>query len=167
MRRKLLVSVVVALMSFVFSILSVQSVKAESVTSGSYVEVDTSKAELYNSLGRRLDIYEPKNSDWYLGKTIEISGKDFYQVATDEYLSEEDSYVYHNRPEIVTVTDDSDVPVYNSKLVESTSVALAPGTSWYSDRVIYAAGGMPFVRVATDEYIGMWYVVQQKFVQRI
>ncbi|WP_025086404.1 hypothetical protein [Companilactobacillus paralimentarius] len=54
MRRKLLVSVVVALMSFVFSILSVQSVKAESVTSGSYVEVDTSKAELYNSLGRRL-----------------------------------------------------------------------------------------------------------------
>lgn len=167
MRRKLLVSVVVALMSFVFSILSVQSVKAESVTSGSYVEVDTSKAELYNSLGRRLDIYEPKNSDWYLGKIIEISGKDFYQVATDEYLSEEDSYVYHNRPEIVTVTDDSDVPVYNSKLVESTSVALAPGTSWYSDRVIYAASGMLFVRVATDEYIGMWYVVQQKFVQRI
>lgn len=167
MRRKVLVGIVAALMSFAFSILSIQSVKAESITSGSYVEVDTSKAELYNSFGRKLGIYEPKKSDWYLGKTIEISGKDFYQVATDEYLSEDDSYVYHNRPEVITLTEDSDVPVYNSKLVESTSAALAPGTSWYSDRVIYASGGMPFVRVATDEYVGMWYVVQQKFVQRI
>ncbi|KRK82527.1 hypothetical protein FC78_GL002537 [Companilactobacillus bobalius DSM 19674] len=160
-------AVLVALMSFTFSILSLQSVKAESVTNGSYVEVDVNKAELYNSLGRKLGVYEPKNSDWYLGKTIEISGKDFYQVATDEYLSENDSYVYHNRPEVITLTKDSDVPVYNSKLVESTSVTLAPGTSWYSDRVIYASGGMPFVRVATDEYVGMWYVVQQKFVQRV
>ena len=167
MKRKVIVAVLVALMSFTFSILSLQSVKAESVTNGSYVEVDANKAELYNSLGRKLGVYEPKNSDWYLGKTIEISGKDFYQVATDEYLSETDSYVYHNRPEVITLTKDSDVPVYNSKLVESTSVALAPGSSWYSDRVIYASGGMPFVRVATDEYVGMWYVVQQKFVQRI
>lgn len=167
MRRKVIVAFLVALMSFTFSILSVQSVKAESVTKGSYVEVYAKKAELYSSSGRRLGIYEPKNSDWYLGNTIKISGKDFYQVATDEYLSSDDSYVYHNRPEIITVSNDGDVPVYNSKLVESTEVALGPGTSWYSDRIIYASGGMPFVRVATDEYVGMWYVVQQKFTQRL
>lgn len=86
MRRKVIVTFLVTLMSFAFFISFTQSVKATSLNSGNYVEMDVNKAELYNSLGRSLDAYELKNSDWQLGKTITISGRDFYQVATDEYL---------------------------------------------------------------------------------
>lgn len=162
-----MVTLLVALLGLTFSILSVHSVKAESVTSGNFVEVDVRSAQLYNSFGLSLGKSEPKGSDWYLGKTVTVNGNDYYQVATNEFLSSNDSFVYRNRPEVIKVSsDDGDVPVYNHNLVESTKVALAPNTSWYSDRVITTSEGMPFVRVATNEYVGMWYVIQQQFTEK-
>lgn len=165
MKRSTLVTFLVILLGC-FSTLSVHSVKAESINTGKFVEVSVSSAKLYNSTGRALGKTEPKDSEWFLGKTININGKNFYQVATDEYLSSSDSFTYQNRPEVIKVSSNGDVPVYNHDFVESTNVALAPGTSWYSDRVITTPEGMPFVRVATNEYVGMWYVVQQKFTQK-
>jgi len=166
MKRKVIVTFLVALLGVSFSFLPIQSVKAESVTSGYYVDVSDRSAELYNSTGHALDKTEPKNSDWYLGRTIDLKGTDFYQIATNEYLDSDSSYVYRNRPEVIRVSTSGDVPVYNHNFVESSNVALAPGTYWYSDRVITTADGMPFVRVATDEYVGMWYVIQQSFTEK-
>ncbi|APU72038.1 hypothetical protein LCR01_07030 [Companilactobacillus crustorum] len=166
MRRKVMVVVFVILLGIGFSFLPSQSVKAESVSSGHFVDVSSRSAELYDSSGSSLDKTEPKNSDWYLGKTITIKGIDYYQIGTNDYLSSKDSYVYRNRPEVIRVSTDGDVSVYDHNFVESSKVALAPGTYWYSDRVITTAGGMPFVRVATDEYVGMWDVIQQSFTSR-
>ncbi len=149
-----------------FSFLPIQSVKAESVTSGYYVDVSAHSAEMYNSAGVALGKSEPENSCWYLGRTATIDGKDYYQIGTDEYLSSSDSYMYRDRPEVIRVETDEDVPVYNHSFVESSNVALAPGTYWYSDRVITTQDGMPFVRVSTDEYVGMWNVIQQSFTER-
>jgi len=166
MKRKLIVTFLVALLGLTFSFLPIQSVKAESVTSGYFVDVSSRSAELYNSSGDKLGESEPENSDWYLGRTVTINGTDYYQIGADEYLSSKDSYMYRDRPEVIKVTPDEDVPVYNHNFVESSNVALAPDTSWYSDRVISTPDGMPFVRVATDEYVGMWYVVQQSFTEK-
>ncbi|KRO00436.1 SLAP domain-containing protein [Companilactobacillus kimchiensis] len=166
MKRKILVVFLTILLGIGFSFLPTQSVKAESVTSGYFVDVSARSAELYNSSGKALGKSEPENSDWYLGETLDIKGTDYYQVSGDEFLSSNDSYMYRDRPEVIKVTTDADVPVYNHKFVESSEVALAPGTYWYSDRVITTPDGMPFVRVATDEYVGMWYVIQQSFTER-
>lgn len=166
MRKKLLIAFFSILLSIGFSFLSVQRVKAESVSSGHFVEVSTKTAELYNYTGKDLYQSEPKKSDWILGQTIDLKGIDYYQVGKDEYLSSKDSYPYRNRPEVIRVSKDSNVSVYDHNFVESSDVALAPGTYWYSDRIITTSDGMPFARVATDEYVGMWDVIQQSFTQR-
>lgn len=165
-RRKIVVIFFAALLGLCFSFLPIQSVKAESVTSGYFVEVSARSAELYNSSGHALGKSEPEYSKWYLGRTIDINGTDYYRIGSDEYLSSNDSYMYRDRPEVIRVSTSGDVPVYNNKFVESSNVALAPGTYWYSDRVICTPDGMPYVRVATDEYVGMWYVIQQSFTER-
>ncbi|WP_119327059.1 SLAP domain-containing protein [Companilactobacillus musae] len=167
MRRKVIVAIFAIVLGIGFSFLPTETVKAESVTSGYYVDVSSSSAKVYNVDGEYLDKTESENSDWYLGRTIDIKGTDYYQIATNEYLSSNDSYVYRDRPEVIRVDTDGDIPVFNHKFVESSEVALAPGTYWYSDRVITTPDGMPFVRVATDEYVGMWYVIQQSFTSRI
>lgn len=167
MRRKVIVAIFAILLGIGFSFLPTQSAKAESVSSGYYVDVSSSSAKVYNSEGESLGKTESKDSNWYLGRTITVKGTDYYQIATNEYLSSNDSYVYRNRPEVIRVDTSGDIPVYNHKFVESSEVALAPGTYWYSDQVITTPDGMPFVRVATDEYVGMWYVIQQSFTSRI
>lgn len=167
MKRKIIVAFFVILLGLGLSFLPTQSVKAESVTSGYFVDVSAHSAKLYNSSGDTLGKSVSKNSDWYLGKTISIKGKDYFQIASNEYLSSDDSYVYRNRPEVIRVDTGENVPVYNHNFEESDSVALAPGTYWYSDRVIFTPDGMPFVRVSTDEYVGMWDIIQQSFTQRL
>lgn len=167
MKKSIMAALFAIILGVGFSFFPVQSVKAESVTSGYYVDVSAKSAELYNSEGQALGKSFPENSDWYLGRTIDIKGTDYYQVGTDEYLSSNDSYMYRDRPEVIKVaSDEGDIPVYNYKFEQSSDVALAPGTSWYSDRVITTPDGMPFVRVATDEYVGMWQVVQQSFTSK-
>jgi len=166
MRRKVIVAFFTILLGIGFSFLPIQSVKAESVTSGYFVDVSAPSAKVYNSSGDSLGKTEPQNSCWYLVRTATINGKDYYQISTNEYLSSSDSYMYRNRPEVIRVETDEDVPVYNHNFVESSNVALAPGTYWRSDRVITTPDGMPFVRVATDEYVGMWNVIQQSFTEK-
>jgi len=166
MKKRGIVVFFIALLSIGFSFLPVQSVKAESVTSGYFVDVSARSAELYNSSGDALGKTEPENSSWYLGRTLDIKGTNYYRIGANEYLSSKDSYMYRDRPEVIKVTSGEDVPVYDHNFVESSKVALAPSTYWYSDRVITTADGMPFVRVSTNEYVGMWDVVQQSFTEK-
>lgn len=165
--KKLVVMFLTLLLGLGFSFLPT-SVKAQSVSSGYFVDVDSSSAELYNSDGDEIGRTVPKNSIWRLGKTISIKNTDYYQVASNEFISSKDGYTYRNRPEVIKVSStDGDVPLFDHNFVQLSNVALAPGTSWYSDRVIFTPDGMPFVRVATDEYVGMWYITEQKFSARI
>ena len=166
MKRNVIVTFLVALLGLSFSFMPVQGVKAASVTSGYFVDVSARSAELYSSTGRDLKKSEPMNSKWYLGRSIDLKGTDYYQIATNEYLSSSDSYLYRNSREVIKVSSDGNIPVYDHNFVESSKVALAPGTSWYSDQVISTPEGMPFVRVAPNEYVGMWYVVQQSFTEK-
>lgn len=166
--KKLVVMFLTLLLGLSFSFLPATSVKAQSVDSGEFIDIDSTSAELYNSNGEEIGKKVPKGSVWYLGKTISIKNTDYYQVATDEYVSSKDSYVYRNRPEVIKVSStDGDVPLFDHNFVQLSNVALAPGTSWYSDRVIFTPDGMPFVRVATDEYVGMWYIMEQKFSAKL
>lgn len=102
MRRKVMVVVFVILLGIGFSFLPSQSVKAESVSSGHFVDVSSRSAEL-------------------------------------------------------------NVNVYDHNLVQRTDVSIAPNSQWATDTVINTSNGMPFLRIAPDEYVAMYDVVEQSF----
>ncbi|WP_125715059.1 SLAP domain-containing protein [Companilactobacillus kedongensis] len=166
MKRK----TIVALMLIVLLTLSFSSLtnvaKAESVTQPGYdAEVTSSNsATLYNSSGDVLKYGLAHGSDWKVGSTLNINGTNYYEVSTGAYLSSKDSYLYQNRPEIIRDDMDSSTPVYTYNFNQISNVALKPDTYWYSDRVIYS-GSIPYVRVATDEFVCMTDVTQESFTE--
>lgn len=151
-----------------FSSLYCSTVEASSVTEPhNYAEVSSDNAELYDSTGNSIERSLPYGSDWLVGRIL--NGKEstsLYRVGLDEYLSSKDSFLYKKRPEVIEVSDPSGkVPVYNHDFVESSEVALETNTYWYSDTVIYTAAGMPFARVAPDEYVPFYEVISQSFTE--
>ncbi|WP_201307885.1 hypothetical protein [Companilactobacillus farciminis] len=58
---------------------------------------------------------------------------------------------------------DKAVNVYDHNLVQKSDVSLASGTKWATDTVINTSNGMPFLRVAPDQYVAMYDVVEQTF----
>lgn len=149
------------------SSLQYNTVQAESVTGAGYLaEVSSNPGKLYNSSDEYIGRTLPYASKWKVGKVLNVNGSQLFRVGYNEYLSSKDSYRYQLRPEVIEVNDSSgEVDVYNHNFVESTSVALKSNTYWYSDTVIYTSSGMPFVRVATGEYVPMYEIISQSFTE--
>lgn len=168
MKKKTIIVVIVSLLLLGFSSMNYSNVKAESVTSaGYYAEVSADPADLYRSTGSDLSETLPYKSTWKIGHIInESNNTQLYRVGSDEYLNSKQSFLYQKRPEVIGVSDASgQVPVYDHNFVESTEVALKSNTYWYSDTVIYTSSGMPFARVATDEYVPFYEVTSESFTQ--
>ncbi|WP_125762324.1 hypothetical protein [Companilactobacillus hulinensis] len=168
MKKKTIISMILALLLMSFSSLHYNTVQAESVTGAGYLaEVSSNPGKLYNSTGESIGKSLPDKSNWKVGRILDQNdGSELFRVGYDEYLSSKDSYLYQLRPEIIEVEDSSgEVDVYSHSFVESTSVALKSDTYWYSDTVIYTSSGMPFVRVAPNEYVPMYEVISQSFTE--
>ncbi len=146
---------------------AVTDVHAQSITKGSYAEVTEQEAPVYDQNGNKTSIAMQKDSQWQVASTQKIAGNDYFQIAPNEFLSTKDSFGYKKRQMTIKVqsADDSEdtVRVYDHNLKQRTDVSLANGSKWYSDSAIYTSDGMPFVRVATDEYVAMFDVSQQQF----
>lgn len=168
MKKKTIISMVVSLILLGFSSMNYSTVKAESVTqAGYYAEITSDPAQLYSSTGSNLNESLPYKSDWKVGKILDGSDNTkLYLVGGNEYLSSKESYLYQKRPEVIGVADSSGkVPVFNYNFEESSEVALKSNTYWYSDTVIYNSSGMPFARVATNEYVPFYEVDSESFTQ--
>ncbi|MFH5812372.1 SLAP domain-containing protein [Companilactobacillus sp. FL22-1] len=147
---------------------SVTNVSAESVTkAGVFAEVSSDEAQLYDQNGNKTNVALDKNSTWKVAKTQNVNGTDFYQVSTNGYLSAKDGFKYKNRRMTIKVQSldgsDKNVSVYDHNLVERSDVQLSPDSKWATDTVINYSNGVPFVRVAPDEYVAMYDVVEQSF----
>ena len=55
------------------------------------------------------------------------------------------------------------VNVYDHNLVQRNDVQLAADSKWATDTEINYSNGVPFLRVAPDEYVAMYDVVEQSF----
>ncbi|MQS75900.1 hypothetical protein FHL06_05810 [Lactobacillus halodurans] len=142
-------------------------VNAQSVSQGNYAQVSSDEAQLYNQNGDKINVALQKNSTWKAAKTQSINGTDYFQVAPNQFLSSKDGFAYKNRQMTIKVQSldgaDKAVKVYDHNLVQKTDVSLAPNSKWATDTVINTSNGMPFLRVAPDEYVAMYDVVEQQF----
>lgn len=144
---------------------SVTDVNAQSVTKGNYAQVTEQAASVYDQNGNKTNISVDKDSTWKVNKLEKINGNEYFQVAPNQFLSTNDSFAYKKRQMIIKVQssdDNGSVRVYDHNLKQRTDVSLASGTKWYSDSAIYTSQGMPFVRVATDQYVAMFDVTEQQ-----
>lgn len=143
---------------------STTNVSAQSVTKGNYAQV-TDNTTIYDQNGNKTDIALEKDSTWKVNQLVKINGNEYFQVAPNQFLSTNDSFAYKKRQMTIKVqsSDDSPIRVYDHNLKQKTDVSLASGTKWYSDSAIYTSQGMPFLRVATDQYVAMFDVTEQQF----
>jgi len=147
---------------------AVTDVNAQSVTQqGEYAQVSQDVAPVYDQNGAKTNVAVPKDSTWQVAKTQSINGGDYFQVAPNQYLSKKDSFEYKKRQMIIKVQSidgkNDAVRIYDHNLVQRTDVSLASGSKWVTDTAINTSNGMPFVRVAPDQYVAMFDVVEQTF----
>lgn len=120
---------------------SVTNVSAQSVTQkGNYAQVSSDQAPVYDQSGDRTNVSLQKNSTWQVAKTQSINGTDYFQVASNEYLSSKDGFAYKKRPMIIKVQSldgaNESVKVYDHNLVQKKDVSVASGTKWATDTEI-------------------------------
>lgn len=147
---------------------SVTAVNAQSVTQkGNYAQVSTDEAQLYDQNGNKTNIGVSKDSTWQVATTQSINGTDYYQVAPNEFLSTKDSFAYKKRQMVIKVQSidgaDKPVRVFDHNLAQKSDVSISSGTKWVTDTEINTSNGMPFLRIAPDEYVAMYDVVEQSF----
>ncbi|KRK79281.1 SLAP domain-containing protein [Companilactobacillus nodensis] len=113
-----------------------------------------SSERIYDSRGVFTGRYLAVGTSWRLGKTISISGKYYFEVATNEYITGQPAdYPYTPFDGTVRVTSSTTpAPIYTRDGARITGRALAPGSYWHTDREVNLAG-VSYFRVATDEYV--------------
>jgi len=151
---------------------SVTNVNAQSVTQkGNYAQVSSDQAQLYDQNGNKTNVALQKDSTWQVAKTQSINGSDYFQVAPNQFLSKKDSFAYKNRRMTIKIQSidgaDKAVNVYDHNLVQKSDVSIESGSKWATDTVINTSNGMPFLRIAPDEYVAMYDVVEQSFKANI
>ena len=165
--KKSLLFLVCALLGVGGSLATTTDVNAESVSKGNFAQVSSEEAPVYDQNGNATDVALQKDSTWQVAKTQNINGTDYFQVAPNQFLSSKDSFAYKNRRMVIKVQSldgkDKAVNVYDHNLVQKSDVSLASGTKWATDTVINTSNGMPFLRVAPDQYVAMYDVVEQTF----
>lgn len=147
---------------------TVTDVNAQSVTQkGNYAQVSSDQAPLYDQNGTRTNVALQKDSTWQVAKTESINGTKYFQVSPNQFLSSKDSFAYKNRRMIIKVQSidgaDKPVNVYDHNLVQKNNVSIESGSKWATDTEINTSNPVPFLRIAPDEYVAMYDVVEQSF----
>lgn len=115
------------------------------------VRTFNSTVDLVDSSGKEIGRVVSPSSGWKYSKIVTISGDDYYQVATDEFVPVASGIPYTSVPETTSVGITSSTPIYNSQ-GESIGTTLPANTSWRTDS--YATiNGEKMYRVATDEWV--------------
>lgn len=116
-------------------------------------------AAVYSQSGTPIGKTLPYGTNWKIGPQINLTSGTYYQVGIGEYLRAADVRPYQGTIEksisqVITTRSGAPKLLYNSNGQLISGRALAPGTSWYSDR--YCNIGMVgYYRVATDEYVNV------------
>lgn len=118
---------------------------------------DTDGAAVYDASGNPSGRVLPYGSDWKIGYQINLAGGTFYEVGSGEFVSASDVRPYQNTIDykvnkVITTRAGAPARLYNSNGQLIGSRALAPNTSWFTDR-FSDIGREGFYRVATNEYV--------------
>lgn len=94
------------------------------------------------------------NTSWFSDRTTYvINGDKYYRVATNEFVSAKDAYIYQPTNMVVkTHTDSSSKNLYTAKGELITNRSLVADSNWLVDSIVYIEG-IKYYRVATNEFI--------------
>jgi hypothetical protein len=94
------------------------------------------------------------NTSWFSDRiTYVINGEEYYRVATNEFVSAKDAYVYEPTNMVVTTHKDTNATaLYSAKGEYIGSRSLAADSSWLVDSITYI-NGVKYYRVATNEFV--------------
>lgn len=99
------------------------------------------------------DVKLGSNSAWFSDEKKTVDGVTYYRVATDKWAKASDVYVYVAENSIVTTNNNLKyIPLVNAHGDKITNRALAPNTSWKTDRTT-VINGKTYYRVATNEFV--------------
>jgi hypothetical protein len=126
------------------------TITTEQVSQG-IVRTHDQVTQLVNSLGQRIPAELAPNTAWYYNKIVSINGQNYYQVATDEYLSVANSFVFTPETSKTVIDTSSVTPIYNSE-GQKVDASLSAHTNWLTDG-ISTINGVKMYRVATDEWV--------------
>jgi len=124
------------------------SVAFTPVTAKTNVTV-TTKAVLYDSQGNALATSLPSGSSWVTDGCAIINGVKMYRIATDEWVSADNSNTY--QPVSINYRTPAVTALYDSN-GDLISKSLPANSVWKVDRVV-TINGKQYCRVATNEYI--------------
>lgn len=108
-----------------------------------------SASRLYDSKGESLRTILPVGSSWKTDGCAMINGVKMYRVATDEWISANDSKTYE--PVATVYKTVGSTPLYD-ETGKVLARKLPAGTSWEVDQAIMI-NGQKYCRVATNEYV--------------
>ncbi|WP_368791305.1 SLAP domain-containing protein [Companilactobacillus farciminis] len=94
------------------------------------------------------------NTSWFSDRTTYvINGDKYYRVATNEFVSAKDAYIYQPTNMVVkTHTDSSSKNLYTAKGELITNRSLVADSNWLVDSIVYIEG-IKYYRVATNEFV--------------
>lgn len=92
-------------------------------------------------------------SSWFSDKEVSIDGVTYFRVATNEWVRSDKVYEYQDHKSIVRTNKKLEmIPLVDAKGKTVSNRALAPDTSWRTDRSI-VINNQTFHRVATNEFV--------------
>ncbi|WP_278552678.1 SLAP domain-containing protein [Companilactobacillus farciminis] len=94
------------------------------------------------------------NTSWFSDRTTYvINGDKYYRVATNEFVSAKDVYIYQPTNMVVkTHTDSPSKNLYTAKGELITNRSLVADSNWLVDSIVYIEG-IKYYRVATNEFV--------------
>lgn len=92
------------------------------------------------------------NTNWFTDELLRLNGKIYYRIATNQWVSASDIYIYYANPDYIQTYSDSDKQILTSQNKTIQNRILSAGSDWYSDRYAYF-NDQKYYRVATNEWI--------------
>lgn len=117
------------------------------------VTVTSSSAQLYDINGNKISASLNQGTSWKTDNERYIGDSVYYRVSTNGYVNSNDVYLYKPINEVIKAMGDKPVVLYNNQgqLIKNSNRALAPGSTWRTDRVI-TVDHISYYRVSTNEF---------------
>ncbi|CAJ1182870.1 SLAP domain-containing protein [Companilactobacillus nantensis] len=114
---------------------------------------DAPEVQLYDDNGETIaDRKLAPNSDWYTDSLMTLNGIKYYRVATNQWVKENDVYLYYNHAINIQVNNGTIANLVTSSGKAVTDRALQANSDWYTDRYTYI-NNVKYYRVATNEFV--------------
>lgn len=94
------------------------------------------------------------NSTWASDKKVTIADITYYRVATNEWVTSDDTYSYQSVNAVIKANSGDVKTLIHGDGSAVRNRALAPNSSWRTDRIVYIAG-KAYYRVATNEFVSV------------